>query len=58
MQMGGRTVRGWLHIDGNHLRTKRQLAKWIAIGTTTAQSIPTRRRLTTQTAASRSRHAS
>jgi TfoX/Sxy family transcriptional regulator of competence genes len=59
MQMNGRPVRGWLHIDGNHLRTKRQLAKWIAIGTTTAaESIPTRRPLTTQTTASRSRHAS
>lgn len=44
MQMKGRAVRGWLHIDGDHLRTKRQLAKWIAIGTTTATSIPGRSR--------------
>lgn len=42
MQMKGRAVRGWLHIDGAHLRTKRQLAKWIAIGTATAQNIPPR----------------
>lgn len=42
MQMGGRAMQGWLHIDGNHLRTKRQLAKWTAIGTTTAESIPAR----------------
>jgi len=48
MQMGGRAIRGWLRIDGEHLRTKRQLAKWIAIGTATAESIP----------ASRSRHVS
>nr|WP_238159070.1 TfoX/Sxy family protein [Mycobacterium sp. MFM001] len=44
MQMKGRPIRGWLHIDRDHLRTKRQLAKWIRIGTATA--------------ASRSRHAS
>src|SRR5699024_5358792 len=48
MRMNGRAVRGWLHIDGDHLRTKRQLAKWIAIGTATAESIP----------ASRNRHVS
>lgn len=58
MSMGGRTIRGWLHIDGEHLRTKRQLAKWIAIGTTTAESIPARRRSNTQSGASRSRHVS
>jgi TfoX/Sxy family transcriptional regulator of competence genes len=58
MQMKGRAVQGWLHIDSDHLRTKRQLAEWIAIGTTTAESIPARRRLTTQTTASRNRHAS
>lgn len=37
MQMKGRTIRGWLHIDGDHLRTKRQLAKWIAVGTAAAE---------------------
>ncbi|HEU4363222.1 MAG TPA: TfoX/Sxy family protein [Mycobacterium sp.] len=55
MQMKGRTVRGWLRIEGEHLRTKRQLARWIAIGTATAESIPARRRRTTRT---RSRHVS
>ncbi|HEX7322056.1 MAG TPA: TfoX/Sxy family protein [Mycobacterium sp.] len=57
MQMGGRAIRGWLHVDGDRLRTERQLAKWIAIGTTTAESIPARRRRTTETTALRSRHA-
>ncbi|MGE2688686.1 TfoX/Sxy family protein [Mycolicibacterium pulveris] len=33
MEMKGRTMRGWLHIDGEHLQSKRQLAEWIAIGT-------------------------
>lgn len=49
MEMKGRAIRGWLHIDGDHLRTTRQLAKWIAIGTATAENIP---------AAARSRHVS
>jgi hypothetical protein len=44
MQTNGRAAQGWLHIDGDHLRTKRQLAKWIAIGTTTASSIPGEKR--------------
>ncbi|HEU4361025.1 MAG TPA: TfoX/Sxy family protein [Mycobacterium sp.] len=55
MQMGGRTIRGWLHIDGDRLRTTRQLARWIAIGIATAESIPARRPRTT---AARSRHVS
>jgi TfoX/Sxy family transcriptional regulator of competence genes len=38
MEMKSRAVRGWLHVDGDDLRTKRQLAKWIAIGTSTATS--------------------
>lgn len=41
MQMTGRTVRGWLHIDADHLRTRRQLTRWIAIGVATAESIIT-----------------
>ncbi|BBY82115.1 hypothetical protein MPUL_32730 [Mycolicibacterium pulveris] len=32
MEMKGRPYRGWLHIDGEHLRTKRAPEKWIAIG--------------------------
>lgn len=57
MQMNGRAVRGWLHIDGDHLRSKRQLAKWVAIGTTTATSIPGKKRPDT-TAVSQSCHES
>lgn len=38
MQMRGRAVQGWLHIDRDDLRTERQLAKWIAIGTSTVQT--------------------
>jgi len=27
MEMNGRTVRGWLHIDGDHLHSQHQLAE-------------------------------
>jgi TfoX/Sxy family transcriptional regulator of competence genes len=40
MEMKGREVRGWLHLDGGDLRTKRQLSQWIAIGTAAATSCP------------------
>jgi hypothetical protein len=38
--MKGRAVQGWLHVDGDDLRTKRQLSQWVAIGTATARSAP------------------
>lgn len=38
MEMKSRPVKGWLHVDGDDIRTKRQLAKWIAIGTDAATS--------------------
>lgn len=40
MLMGGRTMRGWLHVDAEQLRTTRQLAKWIGIGTAAAAAAP------------------
>lgn len=38
MEMGGRTMRGWLHVDGQHLRSGDRLAEWIDIGITAAVS--------------------
>jgi TfoX/Sxy family transcriptional regulator of competence genes len=38
MYMRGRAIRGWLHVDRANLRTKRQLCRWITIGTTTAKN--------------------
>ncbi|MBS9534971.1 TfoX/Sxy family protein [Mycobacterium sp. M1] len=58
MQMGGRTMRGWLHVGGEQLRTTRQLAKWITIGTAAAEVAPARRQRTTRSIASRSRRVS
>ena len=40
MEMGGRRMRGWLRVDSDELRTKRQLAKWVELGTTYARSLP------------------
>lgn len=40
MEMRGRAIQGWLHVDGDDLRTKRQLVQWIAVGTTTATIMP------------------
>jgi hypothetical protein len=40
MEMRGRSMQGWLRVDADAVRTKRQLAKWIALGTAYAQSLP------------------
>jgi TfoX/Sxy family transcriptional regulator of competence genes len=43
MEMRGRSMQGWLRVDAEDLRTKRQLAKWVELGTTYARSLPTKR---------------
>jgi TfoX/Sxy family transcriptional regulator of competence genes len=43
MEMRGRSMRGWLRVDAEGLRTKRQLAKWVELGTTYARSLPAKR---------------
>jgi TfoX/Sxy family transcriptional regulator of competence genes len=40
MEMRGRSMQGWLRVDREDLRTKRQLAKWVERGTTYAGSLP------------------
>jgi TfoX N-terminal domain len=40
MEMGGRQMRGWLRVDPEDVRTKRELAKWVELGTTYARSLP------------------
>jgi TfoX/Sxy family transcriptional regulator of competence genes len=40
MEMRGRAMHGWLRVDADAIRTKGQLAKWVGMGTTYAQSIP------------------
>jgi TfoX/Sxy family transcriptional regulator of competence genes len=40
MEMRGRQMHGWLRVDTEDVRTKRQLAKWVKLGTTFARSLP------------------
>ncbi|HEU5277644.1 MAG TPA: TfoX/Sxy family protein [Gaiellaceae bacterium] len=40
MEMRGREMRGWLRVDSEDLRTRRQLAKWVELGATFARSLP------------------
>jgi TfoX/Sxy family transcriptional regulator of competence genes len=43
MEMRGRPMQGWLRVDAEDLRTKRQLAKWVELGTAYARSLPAKR---------------
>jgi len=43
MEMRGREMQGWLRVDSEDLRTKRQLAKWVELGTAFARSLPAKR---------------
>lgn len=43
MEMRGRAMRGWLRVDTEHVRTKRELARWVAMGTAYARSLPAKR---------------
>ncbi len=42
--MQGREMLGWLRVDAEHLRTMRQLAKWVELGTASARSLPPKKR--------------
>ena len=43
MEMRGRSMRGWLRVDAEDVSTKPQLAKWVALGTAYARSLPAKR---------------
>jgi TfoX/Sxy family transcriptional regulator of competence genes len=43
VEMRGRPMQGWLRVDTEDVRTKRQLAKWVDLGTTFARSLPPKR---------------
>jgi TfoX/Sxy family transcriptional regulator of competence genes len=40
MEMGGRSMVGWLRVDPDDARTKRQLTTWVRRGTSYAKSLP------------------
>ncbi len=44
MEMGGRSMQGWLRIGPDHLKTKRQLEKWVGLGITYARSLPVKKK--------------
>ena len=44
MEMRGRPMQGWLRVDSEDVRTKRQLAKWVELGTSYARTLPAKRR--------------
>jgi TfoX/Sxy family transcriptional regulator of competence genes len=43
VEMRGRPMRGWLRVDVEYLRTKRQLTEWVERGIAYARSLPGKR---------------
>jgi hypothetical protein len=41
-EMRGRAMDGWLRIDPEGVRTKRQLAPWVKVGVSYARSLPSK----------------
>ena len=41
--MRGRPMPGWLRVEAQDVRTRRQLTKWVDLGTGTARSLPAKR---------------
>ena len=44
MVMRGRPMQGWLRVGADEVRTKRQLTKWVELGTSYARSLPVKRK--------------
>ncbi|MFN2593675.1 MAG: TfoX/Sxy family protein [Actinomycetota bacterium] len=44
MVMRGRSMAGWLRVDAEAVRTKRQLEKWVKLGTDYARSLPAKKK--------------
>jgi len=42
-EMRGRQMQGWLRVDAEDVRTKRELAAWVKRGTSFARSLPAKR---------------
>jgi TfoX/Sxy family transcriptional regulator of competence genes len=40
MEMRGRKMAGWLRVDSDDVRRQSELARWVALGTTYARSLP------------------
>jgi hypothetical protein len=44
MVMRGRPMAGWLRIAADDVKTKRELKKWVSLGTSFAGSLPPKRK--------------
>lgn len=44
MEMRGREMAGWLRVDADDVRTGRDLATWVELGTAYAGSLPAKKR--------------
>jgi TfoX/Sxy family transcriptional regulator of competence genes len=40
MEMRGRLMQGWLRVDSDDVRTKRELERWVRLGVGYARSLP------------------
>jgi TfoX/Sxy family transcriptional regulator of competence genes len=40
VEMRGREMKGWLRLDTKDVEAKRELARWVELGTTYARSLP------------------
>jgi TfoX/Sxy family transcriptional regulator of competence genes len=43
MEMRGREMRGWLRVDADHVRTKKELAVWVDRSVSFVRSLPAKR---------------
>ena len=43
MEMRGKPMQGWLRVEAEDVRTKRDLEKWVRRGSTYARSLPSKR---------------
>jgi len=43
MEMRGRQMQGWLRVGPDEVRTRRQLARWVELGTSYARLLPAKR---------------
>jgi hypothetical protein len=43
MEMRGRQMSGWLRVDAEDVRTRKQLARWVQVGAGYARSLPAKR---------------
>src|SRR3954452_3495873 len=42
MEMRGRSMSGWLRLDSDDVRSKRQLEKWVTLGVSYAKTLPSK----------------